>query len=89
MRNSELKRILKETIKKFHEKGLPKLIQRNIVCPEFKKINKIITIVGPRRAGKTYFLYQIMGGLLEKGKRLENILYINFENERISSIKQA
>lgn len=89
MKNSELKRILKETIKEFHEKGLPKLIQRNIVCPEFKKINKIITIVGPRRAGKTYFLYQIMGGLLEKGKRLENILYINFENERISSIKQA
>ena len=46
-------------------------------------IKKIITIIGPRRAGKTYFLFQIIKKLLAKGGDITDIIYINFEDERI------
>jgi len=81
-----LKENLKIVLKEFHESALPELIER-IGSYDFSllqaPINKIITIVGPRRAGKTYFLYQIMKELLEKKMDKTDILYINFEDERI------
>ena len=44
--------------------------------------------VGLRRAGKSYFLYQHIHRLIQTGQAIiEDILYINFEDERISSIK--
>ncbi|MFA7578161.1 MAG: ATP-binding protein [Candidatus Muiribacteriota bacterium] len=46
--------------------------------------NKIITITGPRRSGKTFFMFQIMDRYLKKGYKRNQFLYINFEDERIS-----
>ena len=43
----------------------------------------IITVTGPRRAGKTYFCFQLMDELLKKGVGRDNILYINFEDEKL------
>lgn len=43
----------------------------------------IITITGPRRAGKTYFCFQIIKNLLQKGISKENIFYINFEDNKL------
>jgi predicted AAA+ superfamily ATPase len=44
--------------------------------------------VGLRRAGKSYLMYQHIQGLIKSGQAsIEDILYINFEDERISSIK--
>ncbi|MCB2219425.1 MAG: ATP-binding protein [Bacteroidetes bacterium] len=40
-------------------------------------------ITGPRRAGKTYMLYGTIQQLLEKGNDISEILYINFEDERL------
>jgi uncharacterized protein len=40
-------------------------------------------ITGPRRAGKTYLIYLKILSLLEKGTPVQNILYINFEDERL------
>jgi len=60
---------------------LPKVIERDLVLPEelfTGIIRKAVIITGPRRAGKTYYLYQIATKL--KGK---NILYFNFEDERV------
>jgi hypothetical protein len=73
----ELKNALKTIISDFHERGLPQLTQRDIDVP--LKSNKIITLIGPRRAGKTYMLYQLMSKIKDK----TNILYINFEDERL------
>lgn len=42
---------------------------------------------GSRRAGKSYMLYQCVQELLKKGHSIEEILFINFEDERISDIK--
>jgi len=48
-------------------------------------IDKVISIVGPRRAGKTYFLYDII-------KRLkideENFIFINFEDDEIVDLNR-
>lgn len=44
--------------------------------------------VGLRRAGKSYLMFQHIQELLSKGDaRIEDILYINFEDERIVDIK--
>lgn len=44
--------------------------------------------VGLRRAGKTYMLYQHIQQLLREGHKKEEILFINFEDERIADIRK-
>ncbi len=44
-------------------------------------------IVGPRRAGKTYFLYQIIQDLIRKNDNREQVLYMNFEDERLMELR--
>jgi len=46
-------------------------------------INKIITIIGPRRAGKTYFLFQTIKKLLAEGVAITDVVYLDFEDERL------
>ena len=45
--------------------------------------------VGLRRAGKTYLLFRQIHNLLNIGVSIKQILYINFEDERLSEIKLA
>jgi uncharacterized protein len=72
----------KTIIKDFHSGKLPELNKREMQAP----INsgKIIAIIGPRRAGKTYYLFQLIGELQNKISK-EEIIYVNFEDERISN----
>ena len=81
-----LKEKLKIIIKEFHDTPLPDLIERNQRI-DFSilqsRVTKIITIIGPRRAGKTYFLFQIMKKLIAGKTDITDMLYINFEDERI------
>ncbi|MBU1005170.1 MAG: ATP-binding protein [Nanoarchaeota archaeon] len=72
-----MKDLIKSIIKDFHKRGLPQFIERNIEIP-FES-GKVISLIGPRRAGKTYMMYQIMSGV----KDITNIVYINFEDERL------
>ncbi len=48
--------------------------------------NQVITITGPRRAGKSYLMRQMARRLSDKGIRKENILFVNFEDPRFSSL---
>jgi predicted AAA+ superfamily ATPase len=44
--------------------------------------------VGLRRAGKSYFLYQHVQHLIKTGQAtIDDILYVNFEDERIAAVK--
>jgi predicted AAA+ superfamily ATPase len=43
----------------------------------------IVTITGPRRAGKTFLCFCLMKRLLESGTSKENLLYINFEDNKL------
>lgn len=74
------KEIFKLVIKEFHELKLPEIKERDLVLP--LKTNKIITVSGTRRSGKTYYFYQIIQQLK---KKLTNnrIIYINFEDDRL------
>jgi len=47
------------------------------------KTDFIITISGPRRAGKTFICFQMIEELVKKGISKENILYINFEDNKL------
>jgi uncharacterized protein len=67
-----------EIIKDFNERKLPEIIKRDIDIPIEIPINRSISLIGPRRAGKTYEMFQIIKKLLEIVKK-EQILYINFE----------
>jgi len=59
------------------------LIQRDMKMADIKKI---FAIIGPRRSGKTFFLFQIMEDL--RKKNLEGrIFYLNFEDERLADIE--
>lgn len=43
-------------------------------------------MVGLRHAGKSYLIYQRIAELLEQGYKKEQILYFNFEDDRIDSL---
>ncbi len=71
--------LFKYIIKEFHESELPEPIPRELAIPETKKI---ITLVGSRRAGKTFYFYQLIKKL-SKTIPKERIIYIDFEDDRI------
>lgn len=48
--------------------------------------NANYVFVGLRRAGKSYLMYQQIHHLLEQGHSIEEILYFNFEDDRIETL---
>ena len=71
----------KKIIIQWKEFIIPELSQRNMTLNV--DIDFIITVTGPRRAGKTYLCFQTINELLKKNISKENILYINFEDEKL------
>lgn len=73
--------IIREIIFNFQQRKLPEFTRRHIdfECPQ----NKIRTLIGARRVGKTFALYQIISDLLQHKILRERILFINFEDERL------
>lgn len=45
--------------------------------------------VGLRRAGKSYLMYQQIHNLLDAGHSIEEILYFNFEDDRIDAVDKS
>lgn len=74
---------VKEYLVDFQKKELPELVEREL---KIKDTRKIKSIIGPRRAGKTFFFYQKMRKLMESGAKKENIVYLNFEDPRLADI---
>ncbi len=64
--------------------GRIKLQSRNVCFEE----NANYVLVGIRRAGKSYMLYQHIQHLVANGHSIEEMLFINFEDERISDIRK-
>lgn len=73
------KEIIKEIILDFQNHELNDVKSRDIEIP--KDSGKIITLVGFRRSGKTYILFDTINQL-KKTIPKEKIVYINFEDER-------
>ncbi len=64
--------------------ALPQLTEREFLLPEIP--NKVYSVLGMRRAGKTYFLYQIMKRHMADGVDRSRLIYFNFEDERLADI---
>lgn len=75
---------IEEYLYDFQKRTLPFIIKRDLSLAITKKIQSII---GPRRAGKTYYLFQIMQELLDKGVTKSQIIHLNFEDPRLIGIQ--
>lgn len=75
------KEIFKFLIKEFHTQSLPPVIKRELEIPLFS--NKIITIYGPRRSGKSFYFFSLTQKLIKQDIPKERILFLNFEDDRI------
>jgi len=73
--------LLEQMIADFHERPLPELTHRELELPTLS--GKIDAVIGMRRTGKTWFLFQIMRHYLEQGIPKEAMLYLNFDDERL------
>ncbi len=62
----------------------PSMIRRELKLPTAPDLATVI--LGMRRSGKTWFMYQTIGDLLEQGVSREKILYINFEDDRLDEL---
>lgn len=77
-----MKEIIKNIILESQNSELPVIMERDIQIPANQNI--IISLIGARRSGKTFILYQTIKKLLESGVSNKNILFINFEDERLN-----
>lgn len=70
------------------------LVDNQLELPKYKVIPRDFSfeefgnyvLVGIRRAGKSYLLYQRIQQLLSQGKNWDEMLYINFEDERLTGM---
>ena len=82
-----MKEAFKQLIIDFHKGQLPKPSYRTLNLPKLPdSIRKANVFIGMRRSGKTWALYQQMQTLLEQGIKIEQILYLNFEDDRLPKI---
>lgn len=67
---------------------LPALTPREAAAPGPEEAGRILAVVGPRRAGKTFFLYQRMADLLRAGGAArDEILFVDFEDYRLRDFR--
>jgi len=78
---------MKETFKKlitnFQERSFGTIVPRDYDIPTETK--KIVSLIGVRRCGKTYILFSLIEKL-RKSIDTRNIIYINFEDDRLFPI---
>jgi uncharacterized protein len=97
------KEIFKLLIKEFHGGTPPRIIKRDLRLPGWcletardggsvPLTAQAVNIIGPRRSGKTYYLYQIMenlGGRSESPMPKTRVLYINFADDRLLPLEAS
>lgn len=65
----------------------PLLTRRDVHVP--RAPGRAVAVVGPRRAGKTTFLWQLLAERLAKGTPREGLLFLNFEDERLAGVRAS
>ncbi len=77
-----MKERIKDIILENQNSKLPKIIERELKVPV--NSNVIISLIGSRRSGKTFLLYQTIKNIIQSGVSEKNVLFVNFEDERLS-----
>lgn len=62
----------------------PAMTRRDVRLPTVP--GKAVAVIGMRRAGKTTFLWQVLGDQVSKGIDREGLLYFSFEDERLANL---
>jgi len=75
------KDLLKTIITDSQQRVIPEVWERTLKIPTDS--GKIITLSGVRRSGKTYHLFSLMNQLKASGVPNEQLLYFNFDDERL------
>jgi len=85
------KEIMGQMILDFHKGPFPPpaLIERDLQISLELPLKRAIAILGPRRAGKTYYQFSLIKKLLQNGIPKERILYINFEDPKLIDMSIA
>jgi predicted AAA+ superfamily ATPase len=65
----------------FQERPLPDTVQRDIRLPMIER--KVDALIGMRRSGKTYTMFDAMRRLLDAGVSKQRMLYLNLEDDRL------
>lgn len=79
-----MKEALTELIGDFYERVLPELEERQIALPELER--NATVLIGMRRTGKTFRIYQRVRELIAAGVRRDRVLYLNFDDDRLYGI---
>ena len=74
-----------EIIKDFQEKKMPTIIPREQAIKLDQDMKRAVSIIGPRRAGKTYEMFFLITQIREK-YGADKTFYINFERADLGSI---
>lgn len=82
-----MKNLLKQLIIDFHKREIPKPSLREISLPELPTgVKKAYVFIGMRRSGKTWTMYQQIHQLMDNGIPLQQIIYLNFEDDRLEDL---
>lgn len=81
MRDIPFRRIISEFLKR----DLPEIVERELDLRSIRP-GRAVAIIGPRRAGKTTYLFQRIKALRKDGKG-ERVLYLNFEDDRLFDLR--
>jgi hypothetical protein len=69
---------------------LPGRVERTRLDVDPQRLRSILALVGPRRAGKTFTLYQLIDGLMAGGRAERgDILLVDFEDYRLKGFEAA
>ena len=79
-----MKGIIQQRLADAVSMDIPNLVERECRVPKIP--NKVYAVIGMRRSGKTYYLYQTMKHFLEQGIDRFRLVYFNFEDERLADM---
>src|SRR3989344_3808290 len=74
-----------EIIRDFYEKKLPDIIPRDQKIIFENDLKRAVSIIGPRRAGKTYEMFYLIEQIRQK-YGMDKVIYINFERADLESL---
>jgi predicted AAA+ superfamily ATPase len=75
---------VEQLIADFQERPLPEVSPRLTTLPDASTMARVV--IGMRRSGKTYLLFQEMQRLVDDGVDRGRILYVNFEDDRLQPL---
>ncbi len=85
MNSDNFKSVVAEWLEEW---ALPPLVPTDVALPDLERQSAILAIVGPRRSGKTFLMYQMIQDLLVVQKvSKEDILFIDFEDYRLTDFR--